>query len=103
MRVALHTRLKPESIEEYEQAHRQVPADLLAAIRRAGAAEWTIWRSGVDLFHVVVCDDYARLIAELAPLPVNVEWQAYMGTLLEVSHDYGADATEAALPVVWQL
>lgn len=103
MRVALHTRLKPETIEEYERAHRNVPADLLAAIRKAGAHEWTIWRSGVDLFHVVVCDDYARLLAELAPLPVNVEWQAYMGSLLAVSHDYGDDGASAVLPVVWEL
>jgi L-rhamnose mutarotase len=77
MEVALHTRLKP------------------------GARRWTIWRSGLDLFHLIECDDYARLLAELAELPVNVEWQARMAELLDVTHDYGA--ADAGLPVVWEL
>ena len=31
----------------------------VAAIRAAGARRWTIWRSGLELFHVVECEDYA--------------------------------------------
>jgi L-rhamnose mutarotase len=103
MRVALHTRLKPGAEAAYETAHREVPAELQAAIRAAGAHRWTIWRSGLDLFHVIECDDYARLLAELADLPVNVAWQARMAELLDVVHDYGAAGTEAGLPVVWEL
>ena len=101
MRVALHTRLAPGREQEYEQAHREVPPELLAAIRAAGAHEWTIWRSGRDLFHVIDCDDYAALLAALADLPVNVAWQARMAGYLDVVHDY-SDAGKG-LPVVWQL
>jgi L-rhamnose mutarotase len=103
MRVALHTRVRPDRIEEYEQAHTQVPAELTAAIRAAGAREWTIWRSGSDLFHLIECDDYARLLASLEHLPVNVAWQRRMAGLLDTVHDYSADGAAAALPVVWQL
>lgn len=103
MRVALHTRLKPGAERAYEQAHREVPPALVAAIRAAGVREWTIWRSGRELFHVVDCDDYARLLAELEELPVNVAWQARMAELLEVVHEYGAGGAEATLPVVWRL
>ena len=103
MRVALHTRLRPGAEAAYEQAHREVPPELVAAIRAAGASRWTIWRSGSELFHVIECEDYSRLLAELAELPVNVAWQARMAELLDVAHDYGAGGSEATLPVVWEL
>ncbi len=88
MRVALHTRVRADAIDAYEQAHREVPPELTAAIRAGGATEWTIWRSGVDLFHLIECDDYAALLASLETLPVNVVWQARMAGLLDVVHDY---------------
>ncbi|MEV3856352.1 L-rhamnose mutarotase [Streptomyces sp. NPDC050095] len=103
MRVALHTTVRADRVEEYEAAHREVPAELVAAIRAAGATQWTIWRSGTDLFHVLECEDYARMLAELEKLPVNIAWQARMGELLDVSHDYSSDGAGAGLPVVWEL
>ncbi|RAG83441.1 L-rhamnose mutarotase [Streptacidiphilus pinicola] len=103
MRVALHTRVRADRIEAYEQAHREVPAELTAAIRAAGASEWTIWRSGTELFHLLEVEDYPRLLAELEKLPVNAAWQARMAELLDVVHDYSTDGADAGLPVVWQL
>jgi L-rhamnose mutarotase len=102
-RVALHTRVRADKVDEYEAAHREVPDELVAAIRSAGVSDWTIWRSGVDLFHVVECDDYAALLAALENLPVNVAWQERMGGYLEVVHDYSAAGAASGLPVVWQL
>ncbi|SFY42830.1 L-rhamnose mutarotase [Streptomyces atratus] len=103
MRIALHTKVRADRIEEYEAAHREVPAELTAAIRAAGATSWTIWRSGTDLFHVIDCEDYAALLAELEQLPVNIAWQARMDELLDVAHDYSADGAGAGLPVAWEL
>lgn len=103
MRIALHTRVRADRIDAYEAAHREVPEELTAAIRAAGVTEWTIWRSGTDLFHLLEVEDYPRMLAELEKLPVNIAWQARMGELLEVAHDYSADGREATLPVVWRL
>jgi L-rhamnose mutarotase len=103
VKVALHTRVRADRIVDYEQAHREVPGELAAAIRAAGVSSWTIWRSGTDLFHLIECDDYAAVLAALAPDPVNVAWQGRMAQLLETSHDYSAHGSSAALPVVWQL
>ncbi|MGW5478400.1 L-rhamnose mutarotase [Streptomyces sp. NPDC004008] len=103
MRVALHTKVRADRVEEYEAAHREVPKELTEAIRAAGASSWTIWRSGTDLFHVLECEDYHRLLAELERLPVNIAWQARMAQLLDVVHDYSSDGAEASLPVVWEL
>jgi L-rhamnose mutarotase len=104
MRVAIHTTIRPDKIEAYEAAHREVPDQLTDAIRAGGCTAWTIWRSGTDLFHVIDCDDYAALLAHLGQLPVNVAWQRRMADLLEVAHDYTAgEGTSSALPIVWQL
>nr|WP_202501581.1 L-rhamnose mutarotase [Streptomyces sp. SID5785] len=99
----MHTTVRADRVAEYEQAHREVPAELVAAIRAAGAHRWTIWRSGTDLFHLLECEDYARLLAELDRLPVNIAWQTRMGELLDVVHDYSAEGAGASLPVVWEL
>ncbi|WP_020135216.1 L-rhamnose mutarotase [Streptomyces sp. 351MFTsu5.1] len=103
MRVALHTTVRADRVDEYEAAHREVPVELTDAIRAAGASSWTIWRSGTDLFHVLECEDYGRLLAELEKLPVNVTWQARMAELLDVVHDYSDEGAAAGLPVVWEL
>jgi L-rhamnose mutarotase len=103
MRIALHTRVRADRIEEYERAHASVPPALTDAIRAAGATSWTIWRSGTELFHLIECDDYSTLLAALADHPVNVAWQAQMAQLLETVHDYTSGGAGAALPVVWQL
>ncbi|MFZ3572939.1 L-rhamnose mutarotase [Streptomyces sp. BH097] len=103
MRIALHTKVRADLIDAYEAAHREVPDELVAAIRAAGARQWTIWRSGTDLFHVIECEDYARMLAELDKLPVNIAWQARMDELLDVTHDYSAAGADAGLPVVWEL
>lgn len=103
MRIALHTRVRDDRIQEYEQAHAAVPAELTDAIRAAGVTNWTIWRSGTDLFHVIECADYPAMLASLAADPVNSAWQARMAELLDTPHDYSAAGGDAALPVVWRL
>jgi L-rhamnose mutarotase len=103
MRIALHTRVRADRIEEYERAHEAVPAELTDAIRAAGVASWTIWRSGTDLFHLIDCADYPALIAELSSSPVNLAWQRQMAELLVTAHDYSAGGASAVLPQVWQL
>ncbi len=103
MRVALHTRVRADRVEEYEQAHREVPAEPTAAIRAAGAGSWTIWRSGTDLFRLIDCADCGDLLVRLEKLPVHIAWQARTGELLDVVHDCSAEGTGAGLTVVWEL
>jgi L-rhamnose mutarotase len=103
MRVALHTRVRPDRVEAYEEAHRAIPPELADAIRAAGVSSWTIWRSGTELFHLLDVEDYGAMLARLESSPPNVAWQAKMATLLDVPHDYSAAGAEAGLPVVWRL
>jgi L-rhamnose mutarotase len=103
MRIALHTRIRAGRIGEYERAHAQVPPELTEAIRAAGVTDWTIWRSGTDLFHLIDCEDYPAVLAYLARQPVNVAWQERTAELLETPHDYTDGGGDAVLPAVWQL
>jgi L-rhamnose mutarotase len=102
MDVGLHTRLRPGMEERYDAAHAAVWPELLAAIRAAGFRKWLIFRDGLDLFHVIECDDYDRGIAALAQLPVNARWQAEMAPMMEVAHDYSG-AGDDRLPVIFRL
>jgi L-rhamnose mutarotase len=100
LRIALRTRVRAIRINEYETAHQEVPDDFIAAIRADGATEWTIYRSGQDLFHIIDCDDYDRLIANVGAQPINTIWQARMAEFLEVVHDYSTGSADTALPIV---
>jgi hypothetical protein len=64
--VALHSVLKPGREADYDLLHQQIPDDLLEAHRRAGITDWSIWRGGRDLFHLVERDDFpAALLRRL--------------------------------------
>jgi L-rhamnose mutarotase len=103
MRFAMHTRLRPDRVADYEAAHREVPAELAAAIRAGGATSWTIWRSGVELFHLLECDDPVALFASLEGLPAQIAWAARMAELVDNSEGLSADGAATWLPVVWSL
>lgn len=102
MQVGLHTRLKPGAEERYEEYHRAVWPDVLAAIRRSGITRYLIFRDGLDLFHYIECDDYDRAIAELAQDPVNIRWQAEMAPMMAKAHDFSGRSTDR-LPRIFDL
>lgn len=99
--IALHTRLKPGSEAEYADAHAHIPAELVTALKKAGVLNWRIWRSGLDLFHVVDVENYQAMRHALADHPANVPWQATMAELLEVQDDYSGQ--DAGIHKVWEL
>ena len=97
MRVAMHTRLRPDRVADYEAAHREVPAELTAAIRAGGTTSWTIWRSGVELFHLLECDDPAALFTGLESLPAQIAWAARMADLVATYGSLPLGTTDASV------
>ena len=98
--VALHTVLKPGREADYDVAHERIPDDLLAAHRRAGITDWSIWRSGPHLFHLVECDDFPAALRQLEHDPANERWQEFIGAYLERATTMSDGAT---LPLVWRM
>jgi L-rhamnose mutarotase len=83
MKVALHSILRPGQETAYEQAHARIPAEMMQALQAAGITDWSIWRSGRDLFHVVESDDFDAAMTTLADDPVNDRWQEVMAAFVE--------------------
>ncbi|HEV8459225.1 MAG TPA: L-rhamnose mutarotase [Gaiellaceae bacterium] len=94
--VALRSLLRAGCEVGYDAAHVRIPDDLLEAHRRAGIRDWTIWRSGRDLFHLVECDDLQAAFDALAGDPANERWQGFIG-------DYVESFDPMPLPLVWRM
>lgn len=103
MKVALHSILLPGQEAAYEQAHATIPHEMVQALQAAGISDWSIWRSGQDLFHLVDCDDFAAAMAKLADDPVNDRWQERMAAYVERILPNGDGSGSWAQRHVWTL
>lgn len=103
MRIALHSTLRPGAAADYLREHARVPDDLRALFDRAGIQDWTIWRSGDRLFHLVECDDFAAAMLALDDDPANRRWQASINGHVDHFVTDGPDPEGMVLPLVWTL
>lgn len=98
--VALHSVLKAGREADYDVVHQRIPDELLEAHRRAGITDWSIWRSGRDLFHLVECDDFPAAVRQLEHDPANKRWQEFIGAYV----DHLAQSPEGPmLRLVWRM
>jgi L-rhamnose mutarotase len=76
-------RVKPDRIEEYVEAHRSVWPDMLGALRAAGIHNYTIFRTGNEMFGYFEADDLDQAERYLAGQEVSGRWQDAMAELLD--------------------
>jgi L-rhamnose mutarotase len=67
--VAFRLRIKPDAIEEYEKAPRNVWPGLLAKLKEVTISDYSIFRRGQDLFLVMQVTDFDRAWDALAQDP----------------------------------
>jgi L-rhamnose mutarotase len=101
MKVALHSVLREGEESNYETAHAVVPPDLAASLLAAGISDWTIWRSGCDLFHLVECDDFVAAMNQLGSDPVNDRWQEHMAQFVDHFEMVSEGFEGMEVPLVW--
>ncbi len=82
-RVGFVLRVKPDRVDEYVLAHREVWPEMLEALKSAGIRNYTIFRAGNEVFGYFETDDLARADTYLAAQAVNARWQDAMADLLE--------------------
>ena len=82
-RVAFRLQVKPDRVEEYDQAHKRVWPELLALLKQVGISEYSIFRQGSDLFLYMHVEDFERAWSELDRSLVNQRWQQEMKPLFE--------------------
>ncbi|WP_431278901.1 L-rhamnose mutarotase [Leifsonia poae] len=103
MRVALHSVLREGRESGYVEAHVVIPDDLVESFERVGIHDWSIWRSGADLFHLVDCDDFAVAMDALDTDPANERWQAFIGQYVDHFVTTGDGPAGMILDRVWNL
>lgn len=103
MLVALHSEIRAGAVDAYVERHATIPDGLAAAFERLGVRDWTIWRSGRRLFHLVDCEDWEAVTAGLRDEPADHAWQADIGRFVELFRDADGDEGTAPLQRVWRL
>jgi len=76
-------RVKPDRIDEYVAAHRDVWPEMLDALRGAGIRNYTIFRAGNEVFGYFEADDLGRAADYLGAQEVSAKWQDAMARLLQ--------------------
>jgi L-rhamnose mutarotase len=99
-RVGFVLRVKPDRIDDYVAAHREVWPEMLRALKDAGIRDYSIFRDGNRVFGTFATDDLDATEAFLAAQPVCGRWQDAMAEYLE---QRVADAGPAALPEIFRL
>jgi L-rhamnose mutarotase len=87
--------------EAYDKVHAEVWPELVRAQLDLGIEHWQIFRHGVELFHVVECDDFDRATATLSAQPIDQRWQREMSRYVVVS-DEGTGAAVDRLRLVYR-
>ena len=75
--------VRPEQMDEYVQAHRDVWPEMLDALRSVGIRNYTIFRHGNQMFGYFEAEDVEAAARYLAEQDVSARWQGAMAQLLE--------------------
>ena len=82
-REAFALEIKPDKVAEYIEAHQQVWPEVLAATKRAGIRNFTIFLHGNTAFGYFESDDPAAANAVLASDPDCIRWEDWMAEFLD--------------------
>jgi L-rhamnose mutarotase len=99
-RSAFVLRVRPDRIDDYVAAHRDVWPEMLDALRGAGIRNYSIFLAGTQVFGYFEADDLESAAAFLARQPVCARWQDTMAELLE---ERAPDSGPPPLPEVFRL
>ena len=82
-RIGFVMRLLPGAEAEYRARHADVWPELLAALKAAGARNYSVYLHGEDLFGYLEVEDLVRFQRHMNDSAVNARWQADMGVLID--------------------
>jgi L-rhamnose mutarotase len=82
-RIGFVMRLLPGAEPEYRRRHAAVWPEMLAELKAAGAANYSIFLDGDRLFGYLEVEDLSRFQQHMNGSEVNARWQADMGVLID--------------------
>jgi L-rhamnose mutarotase len=99
-RVCFELRVRADRLDEYRERHRAVWPEMLAALRKAGWTNYSLFLRGDGLLiGYLETDDFEAARAAMDAADVNARWQAEMASLFES----GAPPAFARLEEVFHL
>ena len=87
-RYAWKATVKEGMLGEYTRRHNEIWSELVAVLKQAGIANYTIWNTGNELFGYYECEkgaDYAARVQ--AESEVVDRWNAYMQDVMVMEMD----------------
>jgi L-rhamnose mutarotase len=81
-RIAFTMHIKPGTEEEYRRRHQQVWPELLADLKKAGCANYSIYLQGVTLFAYMEVEDFQQFLAAMSSSQASERWEEQMGDIL---------------------
>jgi L-rhamnose mutarotase len=86
-RIAFTMKLLPGAEAEYRRRHADVWPAMLAALKAAGARNYSIYIKSQDLIGVLEVEDFDRFRKMMDEAPINAPWQADMANLIDPCTD----------------
>lgn len=103
-RVCFLLRVRKDRLEDYRRAHQDVWPEMLAALREAGWANYSLFLAEDGLLvGYLECEDFAAAQAAMAATEVNSRWQAAMAGYFTGLDGRRADEGMVRLPEVFHL
>jgi L-rhamnose mutarotase len=101
-RLCFTFEIRPGTEDEYEKRHDEIWPELVAAIKDAGLANYTLFRRGTEIIaYVEAHPDVATAFAKLGPTDVNRRWAEWFSDVIVSLTDEQGNLY--AVPEVWHL
>jgi len=81
-RIAFLMHIQPGTEEEYRRRHVEIWPRMVDELKAAGCQNYSIFRSGLQLFAYLEVDDLDSYRAYMAKSGVAAEWESYMSDIL---------------------
>ena len=95
--------VRPGYEEEYKKRHDEIWPDMVAALKKAGIANYSIFRHGLTLFGYFETGDLKRTIAMLKDDPVNARWGEMMAPIMKIEVDERRGGFPFLLPLQFHM
>jgi L-rhamnose mutarotase len=104
-RVCFLLRVKPDRLDEYKAAHRNVWPEMREALSRHGWHNYSLFlgKDGLLVGYVELDRDFEQAVAGMQGEDVNARWQAAMTDFFEPLKTGAADTSLVTLEQVFYL
>ncbi len=81
-RIAFVMHIQPGTEEEYRRRHAEIWPCMVSELKMAGCRNYSIFRSGLQLFAYLEVHDFDYYRKYLATSKVAAEWESFMSDIL---------------------